>query len=72
MVWAGHKKLAEIEGEALIMIIWAECGGFEAHISSQGAVRHHGPDIECFAPNPVMGVVSVPCSQSGPIKPSKH
>ena len=62
MVWAGHKKLAEIEGEALI--IWAECGGSEAYISSQGAVRHRGPDIECFAPNPVMGVVSVPCSQS--------
>ena len=61
MVWGGHKKLAEIEGEALIMIIWAACGGSEAYISSQG-VRH--TDIECFAPNPVMGVVSIPCSQS--------
>ena len=55
MVWGGHKKLAEIEGEALIMIIWAACGGSEAYISSQG-VRH--TDIECFAPNPVMGVVT--------------
>ena len=39
VVWGRHKKLAEFEGEALIMIIWTVCGGSEAHISSQG-VRH--------------------------------
>ena len=57
MVWAGHKKQTEFEGEALI--IWAECGGPEAHISGyEMPVRHSQDTGRCFAPNPVMGVVT--------------
>ena len=48
VVWGSRKKLTEFEGEALVIIIWAEFGGSEAPISGSMA---RSPDIECFAPN---------------------